>query len=188
MKINIVAIITLFASLTITAHESDKAFFKINQNQTEVIISAEFPWTLRNAILKFSPKLINSNKQIDFDNALYNYLKINLILFDTDNNQLELKKIEPIKNLFHTHQNDYSLTYSGQNITRIRNTIMFNINPSQTNYHVINSTSENFETHNRQHEINMKSSYLSGRNILWSIVLISIVIFFIKRVNLKNKT
>ena len=62
MKI-FLALSFLVLSYASFAHEPNEAFFEITQkgNTTEVI--AEFPWTLRNALIEFYPSLETANSK-----------------------------------------------------------------------------------------------------------------------------
>ena len=43
----------------------------------------------------------------------------------------------------HSHQNDYVLTYKGNSVEEITNTIMFNINDNQVNYITVQLDGDN---------------------------------------------
>ena len=57
------------------AHSPFEAFFSISQSKDSVLIKAEFPWTLRNALLAFSPDLVNAKNSQDFEKAFVDYIK-----------------------------------------------------------------------------------------------------------------
>lgn len=130
------------------AHEVNEAFFKINQKENTVEIEAEFPWTMRNALIAFNPSLENATSKKDFENTFIEYIKANLILTDKKGNKLKYQEYRELKNSGHAHQNNYLIIFKGDELYEIINTILFNVYNNQVNYHTItsNSKQENFTT------------------------------------------
>lgn len=126
------------------AHDTNKCFFKIIQESGVIKVEAEFPWTMRNAVLEEFPELTNSKSQEDFDTALFNYIKSNFIVKNEGEN-LELISVNNAPNNGHSHQNNFVFVFDGNQFNSISNTIMFNINTKQTNYHEILINNEIFE-------------------------------------------
>lgn len=119
------------------SHDADKAYFNILEKGSAVEITAEFPWSIRNALLQFSPELNNAKTKDEFENALFNYIKLNLRMFDTHNRPMLLLSVKAINDEDHAHQGKYKLIFKGNYISKISNSILFNINNNQENYHRI---------------------------------------------------
>ena len=119
------------------AHEADEAFFKLTQKEVTVEIEAEFPWSLRNALIAFDPSLATAKDKSAFENAFIAYLKANLILKNGNGKTFEFIGFTEIKNNGHSHQNTYVITYKGSDLQSVYNTLLFNINAEQENYHTL---------------------------------------------------
>ena len=116
------------------AHEVNEAFFIIKKQQQHIVVEAEFPWVLRNALTTFDPNLENATDKKAFENAFIQYIKANLILIDTDGTPLPFVGFKEIDKSKHAHQNDFILTFKGESVAEITNTLMFNIYDHQINY------------------------------------------------------
>ncbi|MCG1036336.1 hypothetical protein [Polaribacter sargassicola] len=166
------------------AHDANKTFFKIVQSDDSIIVNAEFPWTLRNALLKFKPELKNSKNKIDFKNAFFDYVAINFILKDKNGQIIELLKIEEDKSVnTHSHQNNYIFYFDNGIFYEIQNTLLFNENKNQENFHFIVLENQKFTriTDNKNYNFNI---YKSTTNYLyWLIIpfLLLLILFFFKK-------
>lgn len=132
------------------AHKTNEAFFRIVPKESVIEVETEFPWTLRNALLKFRPALENASDRSEFQIAFIDYLKANLKLIDSNGEFLDFVKFEEIKNLGNSHQNSYIITYKGTAFEKIENTLLFNIFDNQVNYHriTLNGVKTIFKTTN----------------------------------------
>ena len=119
------------------AHEGNKSFFKIEQKETTVEVTAEFPWTIRSALLYFVPELKTLKTKEAFDAAFFEYIKSSFILMDKNGTQLELISIESINLDSHSHQNDFLFSFKGISLDKVSNQISFNLNSNQINHHTI---------------------------------------------------
>lgn len=130
------------------AHETNEAFFKISEKENTIEVQAEFPWTMRNALMAFNPSLENSTNKKDFENTFIEYIKTNLILKDKNGNLLKYKEYKELETNGHSHQNNYLIIFKGNNLSEITNTVMFNIYGNQVNYNTItvNSIQKIFKT------------------------------------------
>lgn len=189
MKKAILILVILFPILTF-AHEGNTSFFKIKQKTTTVEVVAEFPWTIRNALLDFTPKLKNSKSKEEFDTAFFNYVKSVFILTDKNGNKLELLNIQSIKTDGHSHQNDFLFTFKGTSFSKVLNRISFNINTTQINHHtIINSYETNAFNTSLKHpyfEISKQNNATLG--FLWLLILIPISIRFLFKKTRSFKT
>lgn len=109
-----------------------------------MIVTAEFPWSIRNAVLNKHPEIKSSKKQIDFDLALNKYIEKNLILKNKTGTPLKLNTITPIETNGHSHQNTFKIEYIGSKAISINNTILFDLYSTQKNTHKYGS--DNFTT------------------------------------------
>jgi len=130
------------------AHQTNEAFFTIIQKEKSIEIQAEFPWTIRNALIAFNPSLEKSTNNKDFENTFIEYIKENLILKDENGKTLKFQSFKELRNSGHSHQNDYQIIFKGSLLFEITNTIMFNIYENQVNYNTvtINSKQKIFKT------------------------------------------
>lgn len=133
MKISNCVLLCLFLNFGF-AHDANKAFYKITQKEEVVEVTAEFPWILRNALLKEYPELENSKNQQDFDTAFFNYIKNNFKI-STGESSLKLLSVVKRESDGHSHQNNYIFTFKGIGFNTIKNTIMFAISSLHKNYH-----------------------------------------------------
>lgn len=130
------------------AHEVNKAYFNFTVKDHLVEVEAEFPWTMRNALLNFNPKLENSSNKQDFEDSFTEYIRQNLILKSSNGSNLELISFKELERKGHGHQNNYLIVFEGQNLFEITNTIMFNLYNNQVNFNSIKTGSSErvFET------------------------------------------
>ncbi len=145
MKSIILFCIVYLNSIFLFAHDPNKAFFIFTLKQNTVEVTAEFPWTLRNALLKFNPILEKSKSTKDFENTFIEYIKANLILKDSEGNVLTFNTFRNLKKTSHSHQNIYLLVFKGSNITEIKNTLMFDLFDNHTNNNIIQIDNKQIE-------------------------------------------
>ena len=132
------------------AHDSKEAFFTIPQNgkNGRVQVQAEFPWTIRTALLTYDSTLQTATSRAAFEQAMFNYVKANLILQDPNGQALALSKTYEVEHQGHSHQSNFIFEYKGNRVHQISNTMLFNVSDQQTNYHTILADNQNwaFET------------------------------------------
>ncbi len=117
------------------AHEPNGAYFEVRQDGNELTVEAEFPWTLRLALLKAFPQLDENPTQEAFDKALFDYFRNNIIVGEKGK-VLKLKKVEQVA-LGHSHSVVYKLKYAPLQQTHglsISNTCLFELYEDQRNY------------------------------------------------------
>jgi flagellar biosynthesis chaperone FliJ len=170
------------------AHDSDKAFFQIIQKNNFVEVNAEFPWTLRNALLTYAPKLKETKDKKEFEKALFEYIKSSFIITDIDKNILELLSVNEIKSAGHSHQNTFVLVYEQGVPFQITNTIMFNINDNQENYHniTVNKKSFKYLTSKNKPEFNLIQQKKESH--YWFIILIILFCTILVYIKTRDKT
>jgi len=98
---------------------------------------------------------------------------------------LEFDKFNELNNNGHSHQNNYLLTFKGNNLGEVTNTIMFNTYTNQVNYSTITWIGAKFKTSKHKNSFNIgKESNLGFFKSLWLYlipVLLIISIFIIKK-------
>ncbi len=134
------------------AHSPHECFFDINIEKNGCSIKAEFPWTLRNALLAYEPALKNAQIPLAFEQAFEKYISSHLILKDKDGKALVFMGFRALESSGHSHQNEYELEYEGSDVKQVTNTIMFEMSDKQSNYHsiMVNGTKRTFETYKGQ--------------------------------------
>ncbi|AUC76384.1 hypothetical protein [Olleya sp. Bg11-27] len=166
-------------------HETNEAFFKITQKENTIEIEAEFPWTIRNALINYNPLLEHSVTKIDFQETFANYIKDNLILKNKSGAVLSFQDYQELENNGHSHQNNYLLLFNGTNLFEISNTIMFNIYDNQVNYNTVTvgSKEKTFKTSNGASRFVLDTN---NKETYWYVLLLVIPIIYITY-RFKNK-
>ena len=183
------SIVTLFLCLIAGfghAHEADEAFFNIAQKESTIEIMAEFSWAIRNALIAFDPQLKDATDKDQFKNAFERYIKSTLILTDQNGKELNLLEFREIENMGHSHQNNYLIVFSGNNLQTISNTMMFNKYDGQTNFHTIwiDLEVKIFKTTLAQPSFeltNSQSDAINFRLVMGIVLMVLTVLFFIIR-------
>lgn len=128
--------ITLFLNTFYSfSHDIENVVYRITLVENTVAIEAEFPWTIRNALLEFQPNLENATSKKDFDDALFRFVKRNLILTDRNSEILDLISITPLPRKEHSHGNEFLLLFEGSDLKEIKNTLLFEYQNKQKNIH-----------------------------------------------------
>lgn len=123
------------------AHNANEAYFWYTTKDNTIEVEAEFPWSIRNALLQFEPSLRSSKSKVELDTALKTYLKANLKLKDCWGKELPLLSVKAIKRNGHSHQNNYLLQFNGSHFSQVENTVMLNLYEAQLNYNFFKITS-----------------------------------------------
>lgn len=175
----LVLILPLFA----LAHESNRSFFKIEQKEFTIEVMAEFPWTIRNALLIFAPELNKSKSQKEFDSAFFKYINTNFILTNSNGTQLMLLNVKEIRSVGHSHQTTFLLTFDGSSFNKVLNTISFNLENNQENFHKINLNDEilEFKTLKENSSFKISSQQTASSNFLWALIFLGIPVALLKR-------
>lgn len=118
------------------AHAPDEAFYTIRSIDDTVVVRAEFPWTIRNALLNAYPELENAKTKKAFTDAFYTYIRRNFQLKNDENELLPLVKGRELLQNGHSHQTTFLLFFKGVPIT-LTNTTMFELYEQQKNTHTI---------------------------------------------------
>ena len=169
MKLKILILLMSSNLFNSYAHDSKEAFFTIEKKEGVIHFNAEFPWSIRNALLTFKPELENLDDEIEFDNAFYEYLNSSVILKDENQKILKLTSVKEVLSHGHSHQTNYTLIFEEGNLTEVTNTLMFNINKNQNNYHILTSEKGEikFVTNQENPKFLLNSTTEKGFNYYW---------------------
>ena len=164
------------------AHEPNEAFFTYTEKENTVEVEAEFPWSLRNALLKFDPSLAHATDKRDFENAFNEYISKNLIIRDRDGNPLQFQGVYELENNGHSHQNSYLMVFKGHDLFEITNTIMFNLYGNQVNYNTVGAGQnvETFKTNNGVNHFKVGKSNIMEYGY-YVLILILPIIYMVRR-------
>lgn len=183
MKRACTLILTLVFPLLVFAHESNRSVYKIEQKETTIEVLAEFPWTIRNALLIFAPELKRSKSKNDFDAAFFKYINTNFILTTATGTKLKLLSVKEIRNSGHSHQNNFLFTFEGLVFNKVKNTISFNLENSQINTHKINLNGVIYESttvkENSTFEISPQQA--ASSSFLWVLIFLTIPATLLKK-------
>lgn len=173
---------------TVYAHEPNEAFFTFSLKDSLITVEAELPWSMRNALIDYNPKLEKSATKQDFEETFFEYIKNNLILKDKNGVILELQKIEELKTYGHSHQNNYLFTFIGDNLLEVTNTIMFNLYKKQINYNTLTSNEVMFKTSNNKNSFKTNEEKKSTFSYYWWLffIPISLVILMLIKKNYRQ--
>ena len=154
-------------------HDPNEAFFHIVQQNDKVEVTAEFPWSMRDALLIFKPSLEEATQRSTFEEAFRQYLATNLLLIDKRGNPLSIQSIHELEQTGHGHENSFLIVFNGSGFSEIQNTIMFNVFENQINHHTVDIEGNQmvFTTtpSNQSSVITPKSGY---GYLTWLVVLI----------------
>lgn len=174
-RIRILCMILLGQAALVGAHEPDEAYFEFRQDGNELVVQAEFSWTLRLALLQASPNLEKSRTQEAFDTALFDYFSNHIVAAQQDN-ALQLRKIEPLVGS-DSHSAVYQLRYGPLNLfhrLRITNTCLFELYDDPKNYATIFLPGEEKVTvvTTKHHADFMLPTQSAARGNVWIIAIV----------------
>lgn len=167
------------------AHDATEAFFTINNLENKITVDANFPWTIRKALLKFKPELEYKKVNLDFEKAFFDYVKENFIIADKHNKQLKLLNVILNKNKDHSHETNYTFTFEKKEYLFITNSLLFNVSKKQSNHHYLfqNKSKIKFITNKESPTFEKKET--SKPITFW--VIISIIVLSVTLIYLIKK-
>lgn len=123
--------------LSAEAHDPDRAFFDIREEASGVTVLAEFPWTLRNALISYDSALKKATVKTQFQEVFLSYCREKIVLTDTKGKEFELLSVSEVQNHSgHSHGQLFELKFSGPGkLAKIRNTAMHDHLNTQENSH-----------------------------------------------------
>ena len=122
-----------------SAHAPNEAFFEFFESNKQLLIKAEFPWTIREALLVARPELKMVQTTAEMTAGLLSYLQEHLELRNEQDQLILIQSIKAAPNTNgHGHGSVYMLMLGkSQKIRSIKNTCMFEAYSDQTNFHSI---------------------------------------------------
>ncbi|MFD0964762.1 hypothetical protein [Pseudofulvibacter geojedonensis] len=178
-QIVIVVILSLISTLS-WGHEPNEAYFVIKNSRNSIEVEAEFPWTIRNALLKYDKSLENATTKEAFEEVLFSYVKEKLVFFDHEKNQLKLLSIKELPRTGHGHGSRFLIAYQEGNYQKVKNELMFDLYDNQQNHHELitsESITKNYSTtkNNPIFELKVKSN----KGLIWGIIGATLFVGFI---------
>lgn len=121
------------------AHSPNEAFFEIYEQDGQLVLYAEFPWTIRKVLLERYPELEQATTQQELEDGLLTYLRETIKVIAINDQPLELVSLAPLnQSEAHSHSATYSITFShNAMIKQLTNNTMFERYQKQVNYHTI---------------------------------------------------
>lgn len=129
------------------AHAPNEAFFEFFESDKQLLIKAEFPWTIREALLAARPNLKTAQTTEEMTAGLLSYLQEHIEIRNEQNQRIRIQSIKAAPNTNgHGHGTVYMLLL-GENqwISSIKNTCMFEAYSDQTNFHSIEANTTRLE-------------------------------------------
>lgn len=168
-----------FAFIIANGHNTKEAYFTIEKKANYIKVDAEFPWTIRKALLAFKPELSQNKGKVVFEKAFFDYVQSCFIIKDKNDKQLKLIRVEQLNSIGHDHQTNYAFYFEYGEICTITNTLLLNINEAHINYHTLLSdeNSEDFNTTLSKKTHQLKNTSTGG--LFWAILVIMIVALLI---------
>lgn len=176
----LIAFLSLY-TLQTAAHDPNKAYFEIEKSGNYWLVTCEFPWSLRNAVIDQFEYLEEEKDPKQFEKAFELYLTQNLVLHDEKGQALKLVQMEEVKSKEHAHSATFELRYEYKKLASIINTCLFNLYPNQTNFHKIHmeGSEMSFETNLEKHEyflhgVSNKMNYIMV-GLLFSVLILLVL-------------
>lgn len=126
----------LWFSTSVLAHSPNRAYFDIQVKENAIVVNAEFPWTIREALMNYDSQLGENADEQAITQALECYFMDNFIIRDENGGVAAIQSLRILPHRGHSHQANVEVVYEHVDILRIRNTIMFNLFKDQVNNHV----------------------------------------------------
>lgn len=167
------------AMIRVYAHDPREVFFVIEQMGDSILVKAEFPWTLRNALLVYEPSLKEASDSTSFEEVLFDYVRSMLVLWDHNGTKMELIRVRTLDNMGHSHQNDYVFTFQGNHLSEIRNELLFNVSDRQINYHIIKMGDETVRDRTSPSGPSFHLERKASHGIWWVIALLAVTLGYL---------
>lgn len=169
-QIVVIVVLSLVSALS-WGHEPNEAYFVIKNSGSSIEVEAEFPWTIRNALLQYDKSLENATTKQAFEKVLFSYVKENLVFFDRDDNSLKLLSIKELPRVGHSHGSRFLIVYQEGEYQKIKNELMFDLYDNQQNHHEFitsENITKNYSTtkNNPTFELKVKSN----KGLIWGVI------------------
>lgn len=181
---HLLVLMSMLTSILGYAHDADKAYFEIQEETGNVVVFAGFPWSIRRVLDNI--KTENNNNQ-DLQDKLFTYVKENLILEKKNGARLPIIAIQLSKNRNEAHHGsiNYKITFEGNQLFRVTNTLMCDYYKDQLNYHTLFDLPDSKITN-----IENPSFIIQERSfkieLIYYVVALLILLFFVYRIIKKS--
>lgn len=189
MKIKIITLFLIVFVAVSYAHDANKAYFDIEFKNDTTYVLAEFPWTIRNALITYDTSFTAAKTAEAISDIVFKYVVDNFKLYDSNDNQLHLKEVTLLKNTSHSHATNYKFVFEGADVVKVENTLLFNVAKSQENYHILED-----EDLVKQKVVTKSSAPFfivkeekSNKTIFYTLVFLLVVVILFFVVNRKRK-
>ena len=125
------------------SHSPSEVSFSIYEGDTFILVDAQFPWALRNAVFMFDSTLNKQSTFKEIKESLFIYISQNLVLLDENNDRIKLLKVIDKKG--NSHHEEYQLVFENKPASSIRNSLLFNFSNKQKNFHLVKLNGEQHE-------------------------------------------
>lgn len=102
MKQYFFLLVMSISSWSVYAHAPNEAFFELFVSGQELLIKAEFPWTIRNVLLTANPKLKTAKTKQEMEASLLEYLQAHIHILNEKERPILIKRLHAIP-----HQNGH---------------------------------------------------------------------------------
>ena len=159
-------------ALNTFAHDAKVAFFTYSSLGKSLVVDAEFPWSIRNALLTFRPEIETSKDKTDFEKAMFDYVAENLIIKDANYKTIKLLNVFLTENFGHSHQVSFQFIYESNSIFEVTNTLLFNQSNKQINHNTIqlDGAEKSFST--TVNHPDFKVDQASYKFFYWSVLIL----------------
>jgi hypothetical protein len=161
---------------TFEGSPSSKAFFEMFQIGEEFEVKSIIPCSLYETLLIAHASEINYLNQNKSEGVLFNYIKENLIIIDSNGKKLEMESVENQGRDEESKTMTFQLLFenSASEIKWVINTFLFDVNPNHANYHMISEDEEDYViTSVQESKFAMPTNEKNNR--MWMIALLFIM-------------
>ena len=177
---HLLVIMCMFYSFVGYAHDADKAYFKIQKEAGNIVVFAEFPWSIRKVLDNI--KVENVTDQ-DLKGKLFSYINEHLILEEENGKRLPIVSVELFKKKIEDHHStaNYKIFFKGNQLYKVINTLMCDYYKDQLNYHVLFNQSDFIITSAKNSSFIVQESSLKS-GVIYCVVglflMILVVVFY----------
>ena len=116
------------------AHSPNRAYFYIEVKEQVIVVNAEFPWTIREALMNYDPQLKLNFDEVTMMQALECYFMDNFIISDENGEVAVLRSLKVLPHQGHSHQANVEVVFEHVEVSSISNTLMFERFLNQKNF------------------------------------------------------
>lgn len=120
-------------------HDTDQTYYHFLEGTDTVKVEVEFPWALRDALIHYEPELLHAKTRESFEKAFERYTRKNLVLLAGDGTPMIFLGFQTEQRP-QSHHETYILMFSGNDLSRVNNQMLFSIAPEHINYNIISDS------------------------------------------------